>query len=60
MYIGISRIRFWSFVCVFTKKLHKVAIYKERCDRSFYSPKDSNVDSSDDKTDQKEVGGYEA
>ena len=48
---------FWS--CVFTKKLHKVAIYKERCDGSFDSPKDSNVDSSDDKTDQKEVGGYE-
>ena len=48
------------FCLCFHKKLHKVAIYKERCDGSFDSPKDSNVDSSDDKTDQKEVGGYEA
>ena len=51
----------WILIfCLFChKKLHKVAIYKERCDGSFDSPKDSNVDSSDDKTDQKEVGGYE-
>ena len=51
----------YDILSVFSqKKLHKVAIYKERCDGSFDSPKDSNVDSSDDKTDQKEVGGYEA
>ena len=56
-------IKNWIMIfCLFfhKKKLHKVAIYKERCDGSFDSPKDSNVDSSDDKTDQKEVGGYEA